>query len=630
MRGKSTYQIGLTLALFAALISLGRPMPGGGKVFTQKAVPEFRDWSTRHLIYSNWGYLADVNSASSDPRAVFSWRARPASSYRKFPPFPPIPRPRPRPVSSALHRDWSINLGTAGTAPGMYPAKFTFDVTQTPSCANDFVVYPVATKGSAAQPNLVAFNNLYSGTTGGTGICNRAVSGADTGVAATVLWSYNVQGIAGGGAVPTSPVVSYDSNGGSGTKVAFVESLAGSPAHFHVLAWKSGDGRNAAHLQSVLTPLTLAAFVTNAPVAGSGTASDLALGASTSGTVTLSSPFVDYSYDTAYVGNDLGILYRIKDVFCTSTNSDCAGPTKPAPSLDTTWGTNGAVSVCSGVLTGPVLDYGTRNVYVGCSDGKLYSVSQTGTVKSITVGDGVASKMYGAIVDPPIVDGINGFVYAVSGSANNGANGVLVQAKLDFSSSVSATVGAGNQCNIHAPVLNNAYYTSPASAGALIYVAGVSGTVTTQPCTAGSTTGTGVTIDVYGVTFGATGVMTAGTPTHAFTAGGGPGAEWAPLLEFYNATTATEWLFAAAYQSAQTNFGSANITAGFPGGIGTVVTEGLGPSGMIVDNQANTATYPQAASVYFNALQENAACNNNTILTDTGGCAVKLTQANLQ
>jgi len=625
MLGKSSIQLGVFLAVVAVLTSLGKPTPGGGKIVTHRPVPVVHDWSTRHVLYSNWGYLADVNSASSDPRAIFSWRARPAGPYRRFPPFPPIPRPRPRPVFSTLYRDWSINLGIAGTAPNMYPAKFTFDVTQAPSCANDYVVFPIAAKGNATQPNLVAFNNLYSGTTGGTGICNRAVSGSDTGIAATVLWSYNVQGIAGGGAVPTSPVVSYDSNGGSGTKVAFVESIAGSPAHFHVLAWNSGDGKNAGNLQSVLTPKTIATFVTNAPVSGSGTATDLALGASTSGTDTLSSPFVDYSYDIAYVGNDLGILYRIKDVFCTSTNPDCAGPTKPAPSLDTTWGTNGAVTVCSGVLTGPVLDFGTRNVYVGCSDGKLYSVSQTGTVKSITVGDGVASKTYGAIVDPPVVDGINGFVYAVSGSASAGANGALVQAKTDFSSFVTATIGAGNQCNMHAPVFNNAYYTSPTTAGALVYVGGTTGVVT-QPCSAGSTT-TG-DIFVYAATFnGATGVMTSGAPANSLNAGGGPGAEWAPLLEFYNATSATDWLFVAALQSSQTNMATVNITASAFGTFANFVTYGLGASGMIVDNNSSSA---QAASIYFNAQGENAACTNNTVLTDTGGCAVKLTQAALQ
>lgn len=121
--------------------------------------------------------------------------------------------------------------------------------------------------------------------------------------------------------------------------------------------------------------------------------------------------------------------------------------------------------------------------------------------------------------------------------------------------------------------------------------------------------------------------MTAGVPANSFGAGGGPGAEWAPLTEFYNATTSTDWLFAGAYQSAQTNLGSANITSGFPAGIGTVVTEGLGPSGMIVDNDSSS---PQASSIYFNAMQATSTCANNTNVNAVGGCAVKLTQAGLE
>ena len=629
MHGKCTFQIGLTLAVGAALLFLGKPIPGGGKVVTHQPASEFRDWSTRHVVYSNWGYLADVTRASSDPRAIFSWRARPASPDYRFPRFRPILRPLPRPASSTLHRDWSISLGTAGTAPAMYPAKYTFDINATPSCANDFVVFPIAASGSATQPNLVAFNNLYSGTTGGTGICNRTASGSDLGTSATVFWSYNVQGITGGGAVPTSPVLSYDYNGtNSGYKVAFVESLSGSPAHFHVLAWKSGDGKNSGNLQNVLTPKTISTFVTNAPVPGSGTATDLALGASSSGTDTLSSPFVDYVHDTAYVGNDVGVLYRIKDVFCTTDNSDCSGASKPAPSLDTTWGTGGALTVCAGKLTGPVLDFNTLNVYVGCSDGKLYSVSQTGTIKSITVGDGVASKTYGAIVDPPVVDGLNGFVYAVSGSASAGANGALVQAKLDFSSSVTATVGAGNQCNIHAPAFSNAYYTNPTLAASLIYVAGVTGTV--GPCTA--TGATGGNIVIYGTTFGTGNVMKSGAPAHNVSVGN-PGNEFAPLAEFFNANVGTgEDLLFFSVLCTGADMDSYNVTAGWSTTFleTTPATEGLGTSGMVVDNSANTTTYPQASSIYLNTLNEDAACSNPQTGTNTGGCAVKLTQAALQ
>ena len=116
----------------------------------------------------------------------------------------------------------------------MYPAKFTFDVNAAPSCANDFVVFPINAAGGSAQPNIAAFNNLYSGTAGATGICNsRTVPPAhtDTAGSATVFFSYNVSKI--GGAVTTSPVISFDA---TGSKIAFVESIAGQPAHFHVLA----------------------------------------------------------------------------------------------------------------------------------------------------------------------------------------------------------------------------------------------------------------------------------------------------------------------------------------------------------------------------------------------------------
>jgi len=621
----------LILLSLAALGLVAQSLPGPRAALTHRPVPMVHDWSMRHVVYPHFGPMAAMLKVQRDPRARFSWRRRPPVPIRWPGPQPPPPRfPRPRSNGPALVRDWSIYLGTAGTAANMFPAKFTFDVDAAPNCANDFVVFPVAANGSGTQPNLVAFNNLYSGTVPAAGICNRAPGASDTGVAATVYWSYNVSAI--GGAAPTSPVLSLD-----GTEVAFVESAAGSPAHFHVLAWKSGDGGNPANLQDALHPVPINTFVSAAPVAGSGTATDLPLGSDATGTDTLSPPFIDYVQDLAYVGNDAGTLYRIKDVFCT-VDPACSGSSKPAPSIDTSWGSSGAVAVgsgsCAGTtsskLTGAVVDFVTGNVFVGCSDGKLYGFNSSGLAlspASVTVGDGTASKPYGGIVDAPIVDGVNGFVYAVSGSASGGTYGALVQAKIDLSSSVLAQIGTGNQCDLHSPALNNAYYTSPTSSGALIYVAGVTGVVS-QPCTPESTGGA---LDVYGVTFSSGRIMTAGTPAHT-TQVGTPGNEFAPLLEFYNPTTVTDWLFLGVLCNPPPNIASLNITSGFPGGAGTVATEGLGTSGMIVDNDANTNTgfYPQAASIYFNALEENATCSNVSDGTATGGCAVKLTQAALQ
>jgi hypothetical protein len=593
------------------------------------AVSRFQDWSSRHVIYSRTGTAAALEAARHDPRAQIRWRDSELTESRQgqLPElalrFRGWPQHYPSRHSTPIRRDWSIYLGTSGTAPSMYPAKFSFDVTATPNCTNDFVVFPVNSAGSGTQPNIVAFNNLYSGTAGGTGICNARTlptGHTDTTTSATVLWSYNVSKI--GGAVTTSPVISFDS---TGSKIAFVESIAGQPAHFHVLAWKRGDGQ-ASSLQSVMTPTPVTSFVSSAPVANSGTASDLALGSATTGSDTLSSPFIDYTNDLAYVGNDIGMIYRIKNVFCPA--GGCA-----APAPDPTWGSGGALAIggtCTGKLTGPVLSAGNSNIYVGCSDGKLYSISQTGTVKSLVVGDGVASKLYGGIVDPPVVDSINGYVYVVSGSANKGANAILVQASLDLTSSVVAVpIGVGNQCNMHAPTPNNAYLTSIASSGALMYVGGISTTGTVnQPCSGGS--GGSAVPTLYGASFNSTGVMKAGAPTNLqFDNFGGLGREFSPMSEFFNTNTSTDWLFVSALQSMQVNFGGLNITGGFLAGA-NLATEGVGTSGIIVDNNASTTTFPQAASVYFNALQENANCNNNSNGGASGGCAVKLTQSNLE
>jgi hypothetical protein len=79
-------------------------------------------------------------------------------------------------------------------------------------------------RASGGQANLVAFNNLYSGTGGKCGNGNP-----------TVLFSYDIT-TATGGKIITAPVLSLD-----GKKIAFVES-AGAVSIFHVLTWASGAG----------------------------------------------------------------------------------------------------------------------------------------------------------------------------------------------------------------------------------------------------------------------------------------------------------------------------------------------------------------------------------------------------
>src|SRR6202163_1793577 len=66
--------------------------------------------------------------------------------------------------------DWGMSLLAGGTVGvGMVPAKFTFDVTAAPNCANDYVAFNTGLVASATSPSIVAFDNLYTtqGSVGG-------------------------------------------------------------------------------------------------------------------------------------------------------------------------------------------------------------------------------------------------------------------------------------------------------------------------------------------------------------------------------------------------------------------------------------------------------------------------------
>ncbi len=543
-----------------------------------------QDWSWHHLVFPQIGPQRSLLALQHDSRAIANWQAAIRRELVRWH-FGELSKAR-----STEHRDWSISLGGGTTAPAMYPAKFTFDINATPDCTTDFIVFPVNVAGSSSQPNLVAFNNLYSGTAPGpTGICNRTPNpGVDDGISATTLWSYNIDAI--GGAIATSPALSLD-----GTKVAVVESAPGVPAHFHVLAYNATDGQDATNLQNVLLPATISNFSTTAPAAGSGTATDLVLGSTSADTNTLSSPFVDYARDLAYVGNDNGTLFRVRDVFCTNDPGPCSGATPPAPSLDATWGTAGALAVCPGFqMTAAVVDNLTGHIFVGCSDGNLYGFTFAGVAissSSVNVGDG--STPAGGIVDAPIIDPVNGFVYVTTGSGAVTGTGAVVQAStVDFGGQRIARVGAGGVFNVHSPAFNDAYFSSAIPANWLLYVVGLNN--------AGSLDA------VYGVTFSATHVMQQGAPTHTFAVSGSTPAEFSPLTEFLNG--GTDQLFVSALTTVNPNFIEFNINTfptSFPA-TNTFEGNGItgGTSGIIVDN---AAAVNQASSVYFGAAGTNTA-----------------------
>jgi hypothetical protein len=568
-----------------------------------------------HVVYPRIGEINSLIALQHDPRAILSWQAAGRQDS--------IRARGPRHLfGQQAHQDWSISLGTGGMAATMYPAKFTFDVNATPNCATDFIVYPVNVAGSGTQPNIVAFDNLYSGTTPTAGICNRTpVGGVDDGVSATTFWSYNIQ--AAGGQVATSPALSLD-----GTKVALVETAAGA-AHFHVLAWKSGDGV-AGNLQSVTSPKTInSGFATLAPVAGTGTATDLTLGSSSD---TLSSPFVDYANDFAYIGNDTGTLFRVTHVFCT--NPDCTSGGTPAPSLDGNWGTGGGLATgCTGELTGPVVDGGTGNIFVGCSDGKLYGFTRAGAPivgSPLIVGTGSGT---GGIVDPPMIDAVNGFAYVVSGNSTGGTSVLVQVGTTSFSSPtpVTATLGQGGLFNLHAPAFNAAYFDSGFSS-----VANVEGS-TSRNISTGNISNwqilewadsgvPGSPVTLYGVGFNNTHVMNSGAAGNFLEISGSVAVGFSPVTEFLNGST--DQLYVSGLANAPPNLIEYNLTNFanlFPNvlvpidsssAVGASTGEGSGTSGMVVDNVSSNG---QASSLYFGVLSPGP----------NGNSAVKLTQSGL-
>ena len=485
--------MGFRLAVLAGAIALA-----AGPAFTQdekSGYPE--DWTHHHVVFSDPGTLQDASSNGSfdswykvvtDPRYIFQQYKR--GEHRRSDRDRDNDDDRRRDKgqqTDSLERDWSATLGGAGVAPGMFPAKWQFSVTNTPNCS-DYVVFPVNKAGvSGSQPNIVGYQNLYVNA-GGTGACG--------GTAPTVLFSYFV----GTGTVQTSPVL-----GGGVDQVAYVESIAGG-SKFHVL---KGAGTGASN-GTVAAPV--------APGTGNS-ASDVALTINGNVSVTRSSPFYLYGQDVAFVGDDSGKLHKFTPVF-NGTPAEVIGGGWPVT----------VSTQASKILTGPVYDFATNVIFVGDSQGYLYSVGATNAVtQSGQLGSGTG------IVTPPIVDPVAKSVYVlVADNAGGTASAVYV---FNLSTGNISSGGTGTNVTVgtnstavplYGGTFDNIYYTSANGqqpAGNL-YVCGNAGgnpTLYQIPITysSGPHLGTVVTGPVLATS----------------------NVSCSPLTEFFNTTTRTDWLF---------------------------------------------------------------------------------------
>jgi hypothetical protein len=602
------------------------------------------DWTTHHVIFSTPGTAAQALARGrfeqwykvvNDPRYLMQQAKRNPGSTgtaalsqtvadlfnRLTMPFTDTVLAAPPKKAPAAKRDWAFSLGAGKVAQNMYPAKYTFSPIGSPNCTTDYVAYGLnvaGTTGAGGQANMVALNELYSNSSK-TGYCSSV-----TGPAA--YWAYDAS--TNGGAVTTSPVLSLD-----GTKVIFVESVPGG-SYLHVLIWNSSDGGG-------VTGSTVRKPTNSEPNVGSCSAGASCLvsielmtttGTSiTSSSVTNSSPFYDYMNDIAYVGDDAGNLFKVTPVL---------GAGIPVVT---------GLSVAPGTrLTGTVYDSSSGYVFVGSTNGMLYAVTTSlalATHPSIQVGESGCGNA--ALIDSPIVDVSNGYVFATSMVGTDDTHTVVVQAFTtsspngtagnanwpggsSWSAAATADVGVGNNdCEsggtfyAHAPDFDNAYYTSPGT-GHLLAGGADENTIIDYPA-------------LWSVAFsGSPAVLSAATE---FTGAGSiprtfsqNHAEISPLTEVYNGTidsvffgvgksTTYGALFGFTVTDSSpyfTEISGSPYTSNIPDGQG-------GTSAIVIDNVANTANFPESSSIYF-TTQGQATSSEKCNTSTSGYCAIKLTQ----
>lgn len=535
----------------------------------------------------------------------------------------------PARVNKQARRDWAMSLGANATVgAGQFPAKFTFDVNATPSCTADYVAFTTSLAGSATTPSIVAFDNLYSTQPAVGGFCNHAGS--------SVKWAYNTNPAGDAtGTTRTSPILSFD-----GTQVAFVESRTNvnGGSILHILKWKPGAGVTVqGTIAAPATPDTVmvpgqAWNTANCPAANSCIVNITYSGAQPD---TVSAPFYNYGTDELYVGDDNGVLHKFTGVYLGT------------PAEVTTGGWPITVNATS-TLTSPVLDFTSKNIFVGDSTGRLSFVREVGsTVGACAAGNppclgSVSQALTGSIVDPPMVDGSTGRLLVFDGNETSANHGSAFQFDTGLTTGSKVTVRIGGNAVVardvlHAGTFDDAYFSVGPASGKL-YTCGKDPGFNNRPA-------------IYQFSFNAAGVLqTTGIPaplvnlTNTFSF---IGDACSPVTEIKNG--ATDRIFFSFVVNANPGGTATGCTAG-QGCVASIVLGGAWPparttagiavpfipggfqsgnggtSGIVVDNVGAGA---QQSSIYYTFRANSTAavpCNGTVGV----GCAVKVTQSALQ
>jgi len=603
------------LGLAIGLLLLGIPLSGQARMEatspagasdgqTHLGYPQ--DWSSGHLLMP-WTRPEDVLAAGArEPRHVYNLVMRQVAVENAR-----ISAPRRR---RRMKIDWSVSLENGYVPQNQFPAKYQFGI-GTENCNSDYVLFGL-TVTSGTQANLVGINNLY---TTAVPACN--------GGSPWVAFAYNTV-TQSGGQIKTSPTLSAD-----GTMAAFVESTSGA-SYFHVLVLPNPIPTPPSQAGSVLSPQTPTSCTTPTTV---GCMTTLLI--ENTATNSNSSPWVDYNTDTAYVGADNGLLYKITPVFGGGAPALVSDPSN--------WPVTVSTNKYNTVLTDPVVDDNAGLIFLGDGEGYLYSVNLTSPGKTYVAqqtigwaydgsGDG-SGKSGTGIVDPPIVvnDPANSTadqVFAFTGcSYVLGIGGAVTQLPANFTTGVpttSNTVDLGSasgkgDCtgkNVHAGTFDNAFWLNGSASGHLM------------ACGFVQSGGTPSNPEMYMFPF-ASNVITSTGSTN-FVVNTTKGDECSPLTEFYDGTT--DRLFFGV-GSSDGYLESSTITSSLSTpSCGSSPTSSCvkapkalgGTSGIVVDNQVSNG----GTNIYFSTLAPGSV--NNQKCNVSGGaanpyCAVKVTQSGL-
>jgi hypothetical protein len=325
--------------------------------------------------------------------------------------------------------------GGGGVPANIFPAKFSFFTSSTPSCS-DYVVYPTGDLGTSAT--IMAYYNIYATT------C--------TGTVPKVAWAYYT-----GGTSALSPVLSLD-----GSQVAYIQtsSNVASLVLLKPSATSGGTIGSPASISSVsLSAYRSCAAPCYTTLTLSGSPND-----------TNSSPFYVYSSaDALYVGDNSGVLHQFTGVFL-GTPAESTGGTSGSG-----WPTTVSTET-SPILTSPVFDSGGSNlIFVADATGYLHSVPATGGSSHVLTSNQMECGTDG-FVDPPIVDSTaeNAFIFV--GDGCNGAPSPSYVNRFKTTTSIGGTYGqnAANYGNAstndsatiqHAGTFDNQYFASGGASG---------------------------------------------------------------------------------------------------------------------------------------------------------------------